>query len=275
MAGTTRTRRLSRTPLLISACALLAAAGFATGAGAQTCTGALPTPGVPVAAGGEKFQLIAQQCQSVSSPVHVRRSAQLELYEHGSVTILMSEPVEEVSAPPLPDPAPAPTRPAATPIGRDAARIMALAPSITAAALNHGVDPLLLHAIAHVESRHHPRAVSPAGARGVMQVMPATARRFGVDNEQALFDADTNLRASAAYLRTLLQRYGNELHLVLAAYNAGEGAVDKAGGNVPPYPETQAYVRDVLAIYRRLTATFAVTPTGALIARADAEGAPR
>jgi soluble lytic murein transglycosylase-like protein len=110
--------------------------------------------------------------------------------------------------------------------------------------------------------------VSPAGARGVMQVMPATGKRFGVNNpEQGLFDASTNLRASASYLRTLRTRYGDDLRLMLAAYNAGEGAVAKAGGTVPNYPETQAYVRDVLAVYRRLTTTFSVSDTGALVAR--------
>lgn len=276
MTGTPRTRRESRFPVLFSTCALLAAA--VGPAGAQTCTGALPTPGAAVAAGGDKFQLIVQQCQPLSAPVNVRRSAQLDLYDHGSVTIPMSEPVEERPAPALSSPnslfaAPAQPVPSATPPERDVARVVALAPSITAAAQAYGVDPLLLHAIAHVESRHSPRAVSPAGARGVMQVMPATARRFGVADERALFDADTNLRASAAYLRNLLRRYGNDLRLVLAAYNAGEGAVDKAGGDVPPYAETQAYVRDVLAIYRRLAATFAVSPTGALVARAETRGA--
>lgn len=103
-----------------------------------------------------------------------------------------------------------------------------------------------------------------------MQVMPATGKRFGVSNpEQGLFDAATNLRASAAYLRTLRGRFGDDLRLVLAAYNAGEGAVDKYGGAVPPYPETQAYVRDVLAVYRRLTSAFAVSESGQLIARGD------
>jgi soluble lytic murein transglycosylase-like protein len=145
---------------------------------------------------------------------------------------------------------------------------MSLAPALMDAARDNQVDPLLLHAIAHVESRHNPRAVSKAGARGVMQVMPATGKRFGVNNpEQSLLDAPTNLRASAAYVRTLRIRYGDDLRLMLAAYNAGEGAVDKAGGNVPPYPETQAYVRDVLAVYRRLTSTFSVSDTGALVAR--------
>ena len=100
-----------------------------------------------------------------------------------------------------------------------------------------------------------------------MQVMPATGKRFGVNDERHLFDAHTNARASAAYLRTLRARYGDDLRLVLAAYNAGEGAVDKYGRDVPPYPETQAYVRDVSAIYRRLSATFAVSPTGTLTER--------
>ena len=132
----------------------------------------------------------------------------------------------------------------------------------------HQTYPLLLHAIAHVEARHNPAAVSPAGARGEMQVMPATARRFGVtDPERSLHDPDTNLRASAALLRTLRKRYGDDLRLVLAAYNAGEGAVEKYGRDVPPYPETQDDVRKVLAVYRRLGAEFTVSESGALVAR--------
>jgi len=145
--------------------------------------------------------------------------------------------------------------------------VLSLAPAITEAAREHQIDPLLLHAIAHVESRHNPQAQSKAGAKGVMQVMPATGKRFGVDDERNLLHPFTNLRASAAYLRTLRGRYGDDLRLVLAAYNAGEGAVDKYGREVPPYPETQAYVRDVTAIYRRLSATFAVSASGALTER--------
>jgi soluble lytic murein transglycosylase-like protein len=231
---------------------------------AQTCTAPLSKPGA-VPANGEKFALIAEQCQVLGDPIKVQRAAQLDLYARGSVTITMSTSEPEL--------APAPQSPApiytATPPSRDVARVMSLTPAVTAAAQAHNIDPLLLHAIAHVESRHNARAVSPAGARGVMQVMPATARRFGVgDPEQALFDANTNLRASASYLRTLRARYGDNLRLVLAAYNAGEGAVDKHGG-VPPYPETQAYVRDVLAVYGRLRAEFAVAPSGELIAREE------
>jgi soluble lytic murein transglycosylase-like protein len=112
--------------------------------------------------------------------------------------------------------------------------------------------------------------VSPAGARGVMQLMPGTAQRFGVDDPaRSLFDAATNLRAGAAYLRVLHDRYGRDLHLVLAAYNAGEGAVARYGNTVPPFAETQAYVRDVLAVYRRLGSAFTVSPTGTLVARGD------
>ena len=260
MSGTTQTRRdFSFFPLIV-ATVLLAAASAGQ---AQTCGGKLPTPDAGNAApGGEKFKLINQQCPALAEPAAVRRAPQLDLYERGSVTIHMSEPVEETPVP-RPDPVPAPASAAPS---RDVARVMDLAPSITAAARTYNLDPLLLHAIAHVESRHRADAVSPAGARGVMQMMPATARRFGVDDERTLLNGDANIRASAAYIRTLRTRYGDDLRLVLAAYNAGEGAVDKNSG-IPPYPETQAYVRDVLSVYRRLTATFAVTPTGTLVSR--------
>jgi soluble lytic murein transglycosylase-like protein len=134
-----------------------------------------------------------------------------------------------------------------------------LAPEIDAVARRHDIDPLLLHAIAHVESRHNPGATSHAGARGVMQVMPATGQRFGVNSPQALHHAGTNLEVSATYLKTLQQRFGSNLTLVLAAYNAGEGAVERHGRRVPQYRETQDYVRQVLALYRSLTATATTT----------------
>lgn len=122
-----------------------------------------------------------------------------------------------------------------------------------AVAKDYNIDPLLLHAIAYVESRHNPHAVSPIGAVGLMQVMPTTARRFGVDNpEFALRDPLVNLRVSSAYLKTLQGLFGNDLPLVLAAYNAGEHAVIKYGRQIPPYRETQAYVRDVMDLYLKL-----------------------
>jgi soluble lytic murein transglycosylase-like protein len=87
-----------------------------------------------------------------------------------------------------------------------------------------------------------------------MQLMPATAARFGVGQAHALHDSGTNLAVSAAYLKTLQQRFGNDLPLVLAAYNAGEGAVERHGRRIPPYAETQGYVTSVLDKYRRLRA---------------------
>ncbi len=132
-------------------------------------------------------------------------------------------------------------------------RAVALAPQMDAVARRHNIDPLLLHAVAHVESRHSTMAVSSAGARGVMQVMPGTAARFGVDHAVALHHAPTNLEVSAAYLKTLQGRFGTDLPLVLAAYNAGEGAVERYGRRIPPFAETQLYVKLVLAKYQLLT----------------------
>lgn len=131
-------------------------------------------------------------------------------------------------------------------------RPAALAPLIDGTARRHDIDPLLLHAIARVESRHQPGAISYAGAHGLMQVIVPTARRFGVDSAQQLHHPATNLEVSARYLKTLQRRFGNDLTLVLAAYNAGEGAVEKYGRRIPPYRETQGYVRKVLAEYQLL-----------------------
>lgn len=266
MSPNKKTSRSVSFPTLILTTALLLGSSVTA---AQTCAGNLPTPGAKPVVGGDKFRLIAQACPGVAEPVTVQRSPQLDLYDRGSVTIQMSEPVEETNPPPAPAPrAPyAPSRPMAGATDRDVARVMSITPAILAAARAYNLDPLLLHSIAHVESRHRAAAVSPAGARGVMQVMPATGRRFGVADEQSLLDPHTNIGASAAYIRTLRTRYGDDLRLVLAAYNAGEGAVEKHGRNIPPYPETQAYVRDVLGIYRRLSATFEVAPNGTLVSR--------
>lgn len=114
-----------------------------------------------------------------------------------------------------------------------------------------GLREPLLWAVALTESAFDPAAVSPAGAVGLMQLMPGTARRFGVDDRR---DALQNLRGGAAYLSALLKRYGNDVHVALAAYNAGEGAVQRFGGRVPPYPETEAYVRSVTRYYQALSA---------------------
>ena len=109
----------------------------------------------------------------------------------------------------------------------------------------HGVDPVLIYSIMHRESAFKKMAVSYKGARGLMQLMPATAARFGVRN---IFDPAQNIEAGTRYMRWLLNRFGGDVGLALAGYNAGEGAVDKYRG-VPPYRETQEYVRRISQRY--------------------------
>lgn len=106
----------------------------------------------------------------------------------------------------------------------------------------HGVDPYLVKALVKVESNYRPRARSPKGAMGLMQIMPATARRYSVSNP---FDPKSNLEAGIKHLKSLLSRF--EVSVALAAYNAGEGAVHRFGG-IPPYRETRNYVRKVLSL---------------------------
>lgn len=112
-----------------------------------------------------------------------------------------------------------------------------------------GHDAHLMRAIVRVESAFNARAVSSKGAIGLMQLMPATARRYGVEKASDLFDPATNLLAGARYLADLHRLFPRRIELVLAAYNAGEGAVIRRNYSVPPYPETQAYVRSVLSAY--------------------------
>ena len=110
----------------------------------------------------------------------------------------------------------------------------------------NGLDPLLLYSVMHQESSFKQRAVSHKGASGLMQLMPGTARRFGVTN---IFDPRQNVEGGARYLRFLTDRFNGDLSLILAGYNAGEGAVDKYGWRIPPYAETQEYVRRITRRY--------------------------
>ncbi len=119
-----------------------------------------------------------------------------------------------------------------------------LQPLFEQAGAAHGIDPALLAAVASVESSFRPDAVSPAGAQGLMQFMPATAAELGVDP----FDVASAIDGAARYLRSNLDRFGS-IELALAAYNAGPGAVSQHGG-IPPYPETQNYVTDVTRAWR-------------------------
>jgi soluble lytic murein transglycosylase-like protein len=106
----------------------------------------------------------------------------------------------------------------------------------------NSVDPLLLYSIMHQESSFKTRAISYKGARGLMQLMPPTASRFGVTN---IWDPKQNIEGGARYMRFLLDTFSGDVQLALAGYNAGEGAVMKYGNKVPPYSETREYVRRI------------------------------
>jgi soluble lytic murein transglycosylase-like protein len=120
---------------------------------------------------------------------------------------------------------------------------------IETVALKHGIDPALVHAVVQAESNYRPGAKSHVGARGLMQVMPATGRDLGVKSA-SLFDPQQNLEAGVKYLKFLLERFDGDLPTAIAAYNAGPGAVSRHAG-IPPYPETQNYVRKVLSNFQQ------------------------
>lgn len=122
------------------------------------------------------------------------------------------------------------------------------APLVEETARTYQVDPALLHAVITAESGYNPRAVSRKGAGGLMQLMPDTARRYGVDD---VFDPAQNLRGGAQYLRDLLKTFDNRVDLAVAAYNAGEQAVLNSGNRIPPYRETLAYVPKVLKLHKK------------------------
>lgn len=128
--------------------------------------------------------------------------------------------------------------------------------SISKYAGKYGVSADMVKAVIAVESCYNSKAVSPKGAQGLMQLIPETAARFGVSDS---FDSSQNIHGGTRYLSWLMKRYDGDLYKAIAAYNAGEGAVDKYKG-IPPYNETQHYVRRVLTVYNRLSGEAVVLP---------------
>ncbi|MGH9819222.1 MAG: lytic transglycosylase domain-containing protein [Pyrinomonadaceae bacterium] len=121
---------------------------------------------------------------------------------------------------------------------------------IVDSSLRYGVDPLLIYSQMHQESTFKAMAISPKGASGLMQLMPGTARRFGVDK---IYDPKQNIEGGVRYMRFLLDMFNGDVVLALAGYNAGEGAVTKYGWQVPPYRETQEYVRRITDRYSAIS----------------------
>lgn len=122
---------------------------------------------------------------------------------------------------------------------------------IDVAAKSHGIEPALVQAVITAESGFNPNALSRKGASGLMQLMPDTARRYGV---QDIFDPVQNIHGGVRYLRDLLAMFNGDLRLAVAGYNAGENAVIRAGNRVPPYAETQHYVPKVIDYYHKFRA---------------------
>lgn len=150
---------------------------------------------------------------------------------------------------PFKEPQQAPAATDAAPVAADLVNPMDMGPYgeiITTVAQTHGVDPLLVRALIHVESGDRPTAKSHKGAMGLMQLMPSTARLYNVRNP---YDPKANIAAGVKHLKSLLDRMGGAVELALAAYNAGEGAVKKFNG-IPPYQETRDYVSRILSIAR-------------------------
>ena len=172
--------------------------------------------------------------------------------------------VDDEWVPPPPPPPASAAAAAPLPLAFDATQKIPdgpYGPMIYAAAKRHELNPQIVSAVIRAESAGNPRAFSAKGARGLMQLMPSTATRFGVSRGE-LWNPERNLEAGVSYLKWLHDRFGDDLSRILAAYNAGEGAVDRYQG-VPPYRETRDYVR---RIYTTLGLTLANLSGGSVAA---------
>jgi soluble lytic murein transglycosylase-like protein len=184
--------------------------------------------------------LLAQQAQAqVYSGISAEGSIVLSSSEDDTASTLLieAEKVAIVVPTPVPD---NPTFLSKVPAG--------YLPFIEEASTTYQIPSALIHAVILVESNYNPRAYSPKGAQGLMQLMPATAKRFGSANS---WDPRQNILTGSKYLRWLMDYFGEDLELTIAAYNAGEGAVMQAGRKIPRFSETEKYVPKVLSIYNK------------------------
>jgi len=204
---------------------------------------------VPTAASADLVTFRGGRVMSVSA-VRLEGEAVVIVLRAGGQMRLPREFVESVAPDEVPYPESVPEAPAVKVVALEApvtsrGELVALVDRLAA---RHGVNAQLAQALVRVESNYEPRAVSPKGAMGLMQLMPATARHYAVDDP---FDPVQNLGAGLRHLRALLDRFGKgQEALALAAYNAGEGAVSRYQG-IPPYRETQDYVRRILTLTGR------------------------
>ena len=190
---------------------------------------------------------------------NARLDERYELFvQGGSVLEVSSSPPDAPQAPQQPRPEPASVSPAQSRLMHyltQSPRYKAVQHLLKEAAQTHRLEPELLQALIAAESGFDTQAVSPKGAVGLMQLMAPTAARYGVKSDrrssiaQKLTDPAVNLRAGTRYLRDLMTMFPGRLDLALAAYNAGEGAVQRAGNKIPNYPETQNYVKTVMQLY--------------------------
>lgn len=174
-------------------------------------------------------------------------AAEVRIVESGEDGILITNLLQEV---------PSPATGIQPAIGQQAE--LPFNDAVVAAARLHGLEPALLHAVIAAESGHNPRATSPRGAQGLMQLMPATARLLSLSDP---YNPGLNINAGAFYLRQLYDMFQGDLSLTLAAYNAGPGAVLRYGKRIPPFTETRRYVPAVMKIYHELSNPKAFTST--------------
>lgn len=198
-------------------------------------------------AGAEIVVLSSGQTVSVASHRTDGDRMVLQLRSGGEVTCdksLVEKVVPDEVSPQEPETAAATEEAPAEEVPAPAIAMGPYGEIITAIAQTHGVDPLLVRALIHVESGDRPRARSHKGAMGLMQLMPSTARQYRVRNP---YDPKANIAAGVKHLKSLLDRWNGAVDLALAAYNAGEGAVKKFNG-IPPYRETRNYVSRILSL---------------------------